>query len=130
MKRLLPSGRSSESAFTTVSKLKPRPGGGIFSSMAARRTVPRSRPSKAARPPAGPPARVALETTLLLHGVPRAQALSLARDLAETVRAGGAVPVFVGVVAGRAKAGLSDADLRTLVSSRQAPKLNTSTLGI
>jgi pseudouridine-5'-phosphate glycosidase len=73
---------------------------------------------------------VALETTLLLHGVPRAQALSLARELADTVRQGGAVPVFVGVVAGRAKVGLDDADLRTLAAARHVPKLNTATLGI
>lgn len=77
------------------------------------------------------PARVALETTLLVHGVPRERALGLARDLASAVRAGGAEPALVGVVGGRAIVGLNDAELRTLLDAPAGAvqKANTSNLG-
>lgn len=76
------------------------------------------------------PARVALETTLLLHGVPRPQAAELARELAEIVRARGATPAFVGVVNGRPVVGLGDSDLETLLAAPEVPKLNTASLGV
>ncbi len=79
---------------------------------------------------AKPTARVALETTLLLHGVPRASALRLAGELAAQVRRGKGVPVFVGVAKGQPKVGLTDDDLRALVAAKSVPKLNTGSLGL
>jgi len=76
-----------------------------------------------------PAARVALETTLLLHGVPRAKAPALARALASDVRDAGGIPCVVGVVEGRPIADLPPAALRTLLATPAVPKLNTSTLG-
>lgn len=77
------------------------------------------------------PPLVALETTLLLHGVPRDSAALLARDLAATVRAHGAEPAFVGIIRGRPIVGLSTADLDLLLSSpEKIPKANTSNLGL
>jgi pseudouridine-5'-phosphate glycosidase len=76
-------------------------------------------------------ARVALETTLLLHGVPREESRRLARCLSEEVRAQGATPALVGVVAGRPVVGMTDADLDAMLA-RPAPevrKLNTANLG-
>lgn len=83
---------------------------------------------------AGPRA-VALETTLLLHGVPHEAAKGLARDLAGDVRAGGGEPALIGVVAGLPIVGLSEAELDLLlaasaVGSHAVPKANTSNLGI
>lgn len=75
------------------------------------------------------PARVALETTLLLHGVPRAHAQSLRRELEQIVRAAGATPALVGVVAGRPMVGMDDAAFELLLADPGVPKLNTSNLG-
>jgi len=77
------------------------------------------------------PARaVALETTLIAHGVPRAEALPLQRDLESIVRAEGAEPALVGVVAGRAIVGMSDDELGALLGDASVTKLNTSNLGV
>ena len=77
-----------------------------------------------------PPARaVALETTLLAHGVPRAEAAPLNRELAEIVRHARAHPALVGVVAGRPTVGMTDQELEAFLDS-DVPKLNTSNLGV
>jgi pseudouridine-5'-phosphate glycosidase len=73
---------------------------------------------------------VALETTLLLHGVPRAEGPGLARELAQIARDRGAQPVFVGVVAGRPTVGLTDTELNELFSAPTVPKANTANLGV
>lgn len=73
---------------------------------------------------------VALETTLLLHGVPRESALPLARELAALVRARGVNPAIVGVVAGSPIVGLTDAELERLLHADHVPKANTSNLGV
>lgn len=77
-----------------------------------------------------PPAPLALETTLLLHGVPRAQGLPLAGELAGIAKARGATPLLVGVHAGRPVVGLSDLQLRELLDAPRVDKLNTASLGV
>ena len=72
---------------------------------------------------------VALETTLLLHGVPRASAAGLARDLCAIVRAAGAVPATIGILSGQPIAGLSDAELGELLGA-DVPKVNLANLGL
>lgn len=76
------------------------------------------------------PGHVALETTLLVHGVPRDQGLPLARELAATVKEAGAQPAFIGIHAGRPTVGLSDAELGELLSAEDVAKANTSNLGV
>jgi pseudouridine-5'-phosphate glycosidase len=76
------------------------------------------------------PGHVALETTLLVHGVPRDQGIPLARELAATVKEAGAQPAFIGIHAGRPTVGLSDAELGELLSADDVPKANTANLGI
>ncbi len=71
-----------------------------------------------------------METTLLAHGVPRNEGLSLAQDLAERVREQGAEPAVVGVVDGEAIVGLSDAELERMLSSADVSKANLSNLGL
>lgn len=73
---------------------------------------------------------VALETTLLLHGVPRAESKSLAATLAADVRAGGAHPAIVGVVRGVPTVGLEDPELDDLLAAARVEKVNTANLGI
>ncbi len=76
------------------------------------------------------PRAVALETTLLLHGVPREAALSLARGLSAIVRAHGVEPAIVGLVAGRPVVGLDEQELRSLLNAPCVPKANSANLGI
>ncbi len=73
---------------------------------------------------------VALETTLLVHGVPRESAQSLASDLAQIVRREGAHPAIVGVHAGIPTVGLSDTELSDLLAADSIPKANTANLGL
>lgn len=75
-------------------------------------------------------ARVALETTLLLHGVPRPSARDLAHRLASTVRAQGAEPALVGVLHGQPIVGLIDSQLDTLLNADRVLKVNTANLGV
>lgn len=79
--------------------------------------------NRAARP------AVALETTLLLHGVPRESAFDLARMLSNDVRAQGAEPALVGVVDGVPTVGINDQELRLLLAAPFVPKANTANLG-
>ncbi|MFL6099872.1 MAG: pseudouridine-5'-phosphate glycosidase [Actinomycetales bacterium] len=60
---------------------------------------------------------VALESTIISHGLPRPDNLRVARDIEQTVRDAGAVPATVAVVAGRVQIGLDD-DALTAVASR------------
>lgn len=76
------------------------------------------------------PRSVALETTLLVHGVPRASAASLARELAEIIGSEGAHPCPVGVVGGEPVVGLSDEELGALLDADHVEKANTANLGV
>lgn len=76
------------------------------------------------------PASVALETTLLLHGVPRGQGEPLAFELARIVQDRGAHPLLVGVVSGRATVGLTNDELSTLLAAADVPKANSANLGV
>lgn len=59
---------------------------------------------------------VALESTIITHGLPRPRNLDVARQAEDVVRRAGAVPATIGVVRGEAVVGLSDDDLATLAA--------------
>jgi pseudouridine-5'-phosphate glycosidase len=71
---------------------------------------------------------VALETTLVTHGLPFGEGLLTAIELEAEVRARGAVPATVGVLDGKLVVGLSEAELSRLATAREVAKLNPSTL--
>jgi pseudouridine-5'-phosphate glycosidase len=75
------------------------------------------------------PASVALETTLLLHGVPNGEGKALAFDLARIVQENGGHPVLVGVVDGVPTVGLNNDELESLLAASEVTKANTSNLG-
>lgn len=54
---------------------------------------------------------VALESTIIAHGMPYPQNLEMAREVEEVVRGGGAVPATIAIVDGVLRAGLNDAEL-------------------
>ena len=72
---------------------------------------------------------VALETTLLLHGVPREVAPRLARELSDIVTRAGAMPAPIGVLDGQAIAGLTEDELATMLKA-DVPKVNLANLGL
>lgn len=76
------------------------------------------------------PRAVALETTLLLHGVPRTAALDLHHDLTRLITEAGAAPALIGVLHGTPVAGLTDTELQTLLDAGDVQKLNTANLGL
>lgn len=76
------------------------------------------------------PGFVALETTLLVHGVPRAEGAKLGAELAGIVEAHGARAAVVGVYGGRPTVGLTEGELAELLEADNVPKANTSNLGV
>ncbi len=71
---------------------------------------------------------VALESTLITHGFPYPENLSIARDSEEEVRAGGSVPATVAIHDGRLLIGLESAELETLATATGVAKVARPTL--
>ena len=59
---------------------------------------------------------VALESTIIAHGLPRPRNLEVAVELEETLRAAGVVPATIGVLDGVPTVGLSAADLERMAA--------------
>jgi pseudouridylate synthase len=73
---------------------------------------------------------VALESTLISHGLPHPDNLELAQEAEELVRQQGAVPATVGVIAGVPKVGLDDAELKLMATAEGIPKLSARDLAL
>lgn len=71
---------------------------------------------------------VALESTIITHGMPYPQNLETARAVEAEVRAAGATPATVAVMAGRIHIGLSDAELDVLARAESVMKLSRADL--
>ena len=72
--------------------------------------------------------RVALETTVITHGLPQPEGLSVAREMEAEIRKQGAEPATIGVLKGRVRVGLTAVELEELASAPQVRKLNLSNL--
>ncbi|MFB4425288.1 pseudouridine-5'-phosphate glycosidase [Streptomyces sp. QL37] len=66
---------------------------------------------------------VALESTIIAHGLPRPRNLDVARELEELTRKAGAVPATVAVLDGRAHVGLDRAQLERVAGDPGVRKL-------
>ena len=73
-------------------------------------------------------ATVALESTVIAHGLPAPHNLELARDCERIVRERNAEPATLGIVAGRTVIGLDDEQLREMAARRDVAKVNLSNL--
>ncbi|MGP9821658.1 pseudouridine-5'-phosphate glycosidase [Salinarimonas sp. NSM] len=71
---------------------------------------------------------VALESTIITHGMPFPANLETARAVEAIVRAGGAVPATIAVIAGRIRVGLDDATLEALAQASDVMKLSRADL--
>ena len=66
---------------------------------------------------------VALESTLIAHGLPRPRNLEVARRLETIIAEEGAVPATVAVVRGRPTVGLNSTELELIATSSDVPKV-------
>jgi pseudouridine-5'-phosphate glycosidase len=71
---------------------------------------------------------VALESTIISHGLPRPDNARLAREFEQAVRDGGAVPATVAVIGGEARIGLDEAALDRLANDEDAVKVSVREL--
>lgn len=79
-------------------------------------------PSEPRRP------RVALESTIITHGMPYPENAATARALEAEVRAAGAEPATIAVIGGTIRIGLTDAELEWLAQAKDLQKLSRADL--
>jgi pseudouridine-5'-phosphate glycosidase len=73
---------------------------------------------------------VALESTIISHGLPRPENLRIAREIEESVRAGGAVPATIALVDGEPRIGLDDAALERIAGDDSVAKTSVRDLAV
>lgn len=71
---------------------------------------------------------VALESTIITHGMPYPQNLETAQSVEAAVTEAGAIPATIAVIEGELKVGLSVEELDTLAQSQNASKLSRADL--
>ena len=71
---------------------------------------------------------VALESTIITHGMPWPENLKMAQDVEQCIRDSGAIPATIAVLDGRLCIGLTDAQLTGLAQTREAAKLSRADL--
>jgi len=71
---------------------------------------------------------VALESTIISHGLPRPDNLRIARELEQAVRDGGAIPATIAIVEGIAQIGLDDDALSQIATSDEVIKVSVRDL--
>lgn len=73
---------------------------------------------------------VALESTVIAHGLPRPQNIKTARRLEQIVREAGAIPATIAILDGRFHAGLSENQVRFIAESEEIKKVSIRDLPI
>ncbi|GAA2621902.1 pseudouridine-5'-phosphate glycosidase [Paractinoplanes durhamensis] len=73
---------------------------------------------------------VALESTIISHGLPHPDNLRVAREIEQTVRDNGAVPATIGMIGGELIAGLDDAQIEHLALAEGVAKLSVRDLAV
>ncbi|HAT30011.1 MAG TPA: pseudouridine-5-phosphate glycosidase [Janthinobacterium sp.] len=80
-------------------------------------------PEVAAARAAGLPV-VALESTIISHGMPYPQNVAMAREVEQIIRDGGAVPATIAIIGGKIRIGLEPEQLELLATSPDAMKVS------
>jgi pseudouridine-5'-phosphate glycosidase len=73
---------------------------------------------------------VALESTIISHGLPRPKNLEVAREVEEIVRAAGAIPATIALIDGVIHVGLEDSQLVRIATDDSVVKASTRDLAI
>lgn len=67
---------------------------------------------------------VALESTIISHGMPYPENITMAKKVESIIRQAGAIPATIAVMNGKIKIGLSDTDLETLAKAKHVRKVS------
>lgn len=73
---------------------------------------------------------VALESTIISHGLPHPDNIRVAREIEQAVRDNGAVPATIGMIDGEVVVGLEDHQVERLASAESVAKLSVRDLAI
>jgi pseudouridine-5'-phosphate glycosidase len=73
---------------------------------------------------------VALESTIISHGLPKSSSARIAREIEAAVRQSGAVPATIAVLDGRVWIGLSDSQLERIAVDESVVKTSVRDLGV
>src|SRR5678816_3619496 len=73
---------------------------------------------------------VALESTVIAHGLPRPQNLETAHRLQQVVRESGAVPATIAIIGGKLTVGLSDDEIALLAEKSDIRKISTRDIAV
>jgi pseudouridylate synthase len=73
---------------------------------------------------------VALESTIISHGLPHPDNLRVAREIEQTVRDNGAVPATIGMIGGEVVVGLDDDQIQHLALADGVAKLSVRDLAV
>jgi pseudouridylate synthase len=73
---------------------------------------------------------VALESTIITHGLPRPDNLRVAREIEQAVRSGGAVPATIAIVGGEPHVGLDDAALLRVAEGDAVAKVSVRDIAV
>jgi len=67
---------------------------------------------------------VALETTIISHGMPYPQNIEMAKEVEQIIRDNGAVPATIGIMDGKIKIGLTDSELEEFATNKNVAKVS------
>lgn len=67
---------------------------------------------------------VALETTIISHGMPYPQNIEMAKEVEQIIRDNGAVPATIGIMNGQIKIGLSESELEQFATNKSVEKVS------
>jgi pseudouridine-5'-phosphate glycosidase len=73
---------------------------------------------------------VALESTIIAHGMPYPENLEVAREVENIIREYGAVPATIAVIEGKVKIGLSGEEMELLATSKEVIKASRRDLSV
>ncbi|WP_136443617.1 pseudouridine-5'-phosphate glycosidase [Pacificoceanicola onchidii] len=73
---------------------------------------------------------VALESTIITHGMPWPQNLEMARKVEDTIRENGATPATIAVMDGTLHVGLTDEQLEALAQAKNVAKLSRADMAV
>ena len=71
---------------------------------------------------------VALESTVITHGLPHPQNIQLARDMEAAIRGEGATPATIALINGKIRIGLTDEELVQLAETKSPLKVKSPRL--
>ena len=73
---------------------------------------------------------VALESTLISHGLPYPENIHVANSCINVIRKNGSIPATIGIINGNIKVGLNEKDLLILAKNKNVQKVNKNNLSI